>query len=448
MKLQLFLLLLYCLFPCALQAQALPLDDAIAATHADLRAETEALAQQRAEIAARRREVASRLRAKEEDLRKLREEIEGARRVRRQDAEAFLAQREVLSASRQREAERAALTRESRRALDSLLPRVLAPDFSALDKALEAGDPSATRLLLHLLDGLSSALSAPTRIPASILAPDGSVRDGQAILLGPLAWFRAHNAPLSGQLYDRESELPRLFPAGDPDALQTLFEEGHSEIAIDLAQGRALERAVASRSLVQLLRAGGLTMVPLGLTALAALLLTLLKTFALLPLRGRDDACVHALSSALRAGDPAGAAAVAAQAPTPLRELLDGLLAHPRADAEQLEEILHERMLGLLPRLDRHLGTLAVLGGIAPLLGLLGTVTGMITTFELVTLFGSGNERILSQGISEALVTTMTGLVIAVPVLLAHAFLSRRVRVLVGELEQSIASLLRERSAP
>jgi biopolymer transport protein ExbB len=95
-----------------------------------------------------------------------------------------------------------------------------------------------------------------------------------------------------------------------------------------------------------------------------------------------------------------------------------------------------------VPGLERHLQTLAVLGAVAPLLGLLGTVTGMIHTFQLVTVFGSGDAKLLSGGISEALVTTEVGLIIAVPVLLFHAFLARRVRIVVGALERTAAEFV------
>ena len=91
----------------------------------------------------------------------------------------------------------------------------------------------------------------------------------------------------------------------------------------------------------------------------------------------------------------------------------------------------------MMPKLEQHLGTLAVLGGVAPLLGLLGTVTGMIHTFDLVTIFGTGEARLLSGGISEALITTKFGLGIAIPVLLVHAFFARRIRTVVAELENA-----------
>ena len=85
-----------------------------------------------------------------------------------------------------------------------------------------------------------------------------------------------------------------------------------------------------------------------------------------------------------------------------------------------------------------------MLGGVAPLLGLLGTVTGMIHTFNLATIFGTGNAKLLSGGISEALITTEYGLYIAIPVLLAHAFFARRVRSIIGALERAVVVFVNE----
>ena len=78
----------------------------------------------------------------------------------------------------------------------------------------------------------------------------------------------------------------------------------------------------------------------------------------------------------------------------------------------------------------------------APLLGLLGTVTGMISTFNTITIFGSGQPRLMAGGISEALLTTATGLTIAIPVLLIHSFLSSRSDKLIADTERFAATLL------
>jgi biopolymer transport protein ExbB len=89
--------------------------------------------------------------------------------------------------------------------------------------------------------------------------------------------------------------------------------------------------------------------------------------------------------------------------------------------------ILDESVVSINHRLNNHLATIGVLAAIAPLLGLLGTVTGMITTFDVLAIYGTGNSKAMAGGISEALITTQTGLLLAVPGLYMKNFLTRRV---------------------
>ena len=98
-----------------------------------------------------------------------------------------------------------------------------------------------------------------------------------------------------------------------------------------------------------------------------------------------------------------------------------------RSDDPQLDRfILDETVLSLNRTLDAHLATIGVLATVAPLLGLLGTVTGMIGTFDILSVFGTGNAKGMAGGISEALVTTQTGLLVAIPGLYMKGFLERR----------------------
>jgi biopolymer transport protein ExbB len=101
-----------------------------------------------------------------------------------------------------------------------------------------------------------------------------------------------------------------------------------------------------------------------------------------------------------------------------------------------LEEMLFERILRVRPTLERFLPFLAITAAAAPLLGLLGTVIGMIKTFQLITIFGTGDAKSLSSGISEALVTTALGLCVAIPTLILHGALARMARHKIGLLEQ------------
>ena len=109
---------------------------------------------------------------------------------------------------------------------------------------------------------------------------------------------------------------------------------------------------------------------------------------------------------------------------------------------------MQEQILALIPTLECLLSLLAVTAAAAPLLGLLGTVTGMIETFGVIREVGTGDPRPLSGGISEALVTTEIGLGIAIPALLAHAWLTRRVKRIVNHLDAQVLHFvqgLRER---
>jgi len=99
--------------------------------------------------------------------------------------------------------------------------------------------------------------------------------------------------------------------------------------------------------------------------------------------------------------------------------------------------ILDETVIHLVASLDRYLDVIGVLAAIAPLMGLLGTVTGMIATFDIISIYGTGNARAMAGGISEALVTTQTGLLVAIPGLYMSNFLNHRAE----NLKQRIASV-------
>lgn len=111
---------------------------------------------------------------------------------------------------------------------------------------------------------------------------------------------------------------------------------------------------------------------------------------------------------------------------------------------EALEARLDEAVLAELPRLERGQPLVKLLAAVAPLLGLLGTVTGMIVTFQAITVFGTGDPQLMAGGISQALVTTVLGLVTAVPLLFAHTALAGRSRHLAGLVEGQASAALAE----
>lgn len=105
--------------------------------------------------------------------------------------------------------------------------------------------------------------------------------------------------------------------------------------------------------------------------------------------------------------------------------------------------IIHQSIIEERRPLRRNLSLVAVLAAIAPLLGLLGTVTGMITTFNVISIFGTGNARAMAEGISEALITTQSGLLVAIPGLFMSNYLARRVARLENSLDELVTTLKR-----
>jgi biopolymer transport protein ExbB len=114
-------------------------------------------------------------------------------------------------------------------------------------------------------------------------------------------------------------------------------------------------------------------------------------------------------------------------------------------DTENLELILDEAITKEVPILEKGLPMIKLLAAVAPLLGLLGTVTGMIATFQSISLFGTGDPKLMANGISQALVTTMLGLCIAIPLLFLHSLVASRSRTLVQILDEQTAGLISRR---
>lgn len=133
----------------------------------------------------------------------------------------------------------------------------------------------------------------------------------------------------------------------------------------------------------------------------------------------------------------------APRADNPLGRIIGVLGPKPQlSDLETLELKLDEAILLETPPLEKGQGLLKLLCAVAPLLGLLGTVTGMIVTFQAITQGGGGDSRLMADGISQALVTTVLGLVVAIPLLFLHTLLASRSKGLIQLLEQQSAGLI------
>jgi len=126
----------------------------------------------------------------------------------------------------------------------------------------------------------------------------------------------------------------------------------------------------------------------------------------------------------------------------PLGRVMSVYTDNPEIDIETLELKLDEAILRESAPLETGLSFIKVLYVVAPLLGFLGTVVGMIATFQMITLFGTGDPRMMAGGISTALVTTVLGLVVAIPLTLLHALLQGKSKALIQVLEEQAAGII------
>ncbi|HEY7772589.1 MAG TPA: MotA/TolQ/ExbB proton channel family protein [Marinagarivorans sp.] len=158
--------------------------------------------------------------------------------------------------------------------------------------------------------------------------------------------------------------------------------------------------------------------------------------------------CIWKLISLTVIGAKVGSQLKAKKASTsnPLGRVLKIAEDNPGADTESLELKLEEAVLKERPSIESGLNMVKIISMVAPLMGLLGTVVGMIQTFQAITDFGAGDPKLMAGGISGALVTTVLGLVVAIPTVFFHTILSGKAKRIIHTLEEQSAGLIAEKS--
>ena len=271
------------------------------------------------------------------------------------------------------------------------------------------------------------------------LSPKGVLEQGRFIVLGPVAVFSSRDSE-SGGLANLQlgSAEPTVVDLGSEAtaAVRALVAAGEGALPVDASSGNALKIAATEDHFLEHLSKGGPVMVPIIGLGIVAILIALFKWIRLSQNQLVARADLQLVLSHIKTGNLQKAKDHAAQIRGVVGEVLHVAVDNYREKKEYIEEILYERMLGAKPVLESLLPVIALTAATAPLLGLLGTVTGMINTFNMITVFGTGDPRMLSGGISEALITTKFGLVTAVPALICHAIVSRKVKGILGSMEQ------------
>ena len=255
---------------------------------------------------------------------------------------------------------------------------------------------------------------------------------------------------LQGKVFEWNANLPPEMAANIKQAvIQAGSATGAVVVPLDVLQNKAVKNSITDtkeltwkEELMAFFKKGGIVMYPLALVAIFALLLCL-ERFLVLTLRGHmGRRFLKKLNGMVNEKRYEDAANLCLKKESSLSMVLFAVLNRARDKREDAERSLQEALLREQPKLERRMGLLAAMGTIAPLLGLLGTVTGIITLFTVITEVGTNDARVLAGGISEALVTTETGLVIAIPVMILHGLLSEKIEKVTSEMYVQSTSLL------
>jgi biopolymer transport protein ExbB len=307
------------------------------------------------------------------------------------------------------------------------------------DMAVSEGDAAAAlerrlKVVPAALDRLEALLGGAV-VPGEATTEDGRVVEGSFAGVGPATYFASHDRSVAGAVIElRGAARPKVIKE-DVAAVAKLVAGVEMEVGFDPTGGKARVLAEIDGGFADMIRKGGLWIWPIFGLALLSLVIGLAKGRQFWGLREPGEAWVNAILGALRGGERERAAELAAEARHPVGEVMGKLVATDGA-ADTVEETLYEQLMGVQTKAGSWLPVIATTAAAAPLLGLLGTVSGMIRTFNLITLFGSGDPKPLAGGISEALITTLFGLVVAIPALLLHAWLARRSQGIVQATER------------
>ena len=330
---------------------------------------------------------------------------------------------------------------------DTALPAegaLLADSLRTLQQQLEAPTGTDSKVsgdvAEFLLTQIEQSLGGRTSTGSARFDDDNKVWAGTFAFVGPQVYFNSENGRAGLVMRPREEAaapvavvhaLPKWISA---DA--TAFFQGRPGVMpADPTVGKALRLQEAKGNLGQHIKTGGTVAYVIVGVGVLSLILILMKIRDVIGLGVDGAATVRDFLGSVAAGTPQEAERALPALKTATRELFAVGLKHRNQSKDALEEhlqavLLHRRLFA-----ERRLPLLAVIATAAPLMGLLGTVVGMVRTFALITVFGTGNAGKLAGGISEVLVATELGLVVAIPTLVAHGFLAHRIHKKLAMLE-------------
>lgn len=284
------------------------------------------------------------------------------------------------------------------------------------------------QLWLHILQDMIAS-GKVERFDAPVIAATGELNQTRVVRAGPFSVYSDTDFLVYQSGEQALRALPKQ-PGGLGQARDWMVSnESVAVLPLDPTRGSLLEQLQRQPSFHERVQQGGIVgwvIIALGVLGFA---LAIWRLLLLQQVVQSVRAQMRNLSSP--------------QPDNPLGRVLSVLGPQPQlSDLETLELKLDEAVMQEVPKLETGQGLLKLLAAVAPLLGLLGTVTGMIITFQAITQAGGGDSRLMADGISQALVTTVQGLVVAIPLLFLHSILAARSKGVVQLLEQQCVGLL------
>lgn len=268
---------------------------------------------------------------------------------------------------------------------------------------------------------------------------------GKLLVAGPSVFFAESGGDFEGVATFAETgtALPTVVAIKDSDGMITeTLNSGEGELPFDGSMGKAIEVEAARQSLWETAEKGGYVGHAILILGAISFLIAIFKVWEVSRFKVPSRRELNLILDDLLAGDQEAAMKKAKSIHGDAGVLVAIGVDKFYEKRRVLEECLFEKLVTIKPRLERFLPFLALTAAAGPLMGLLGTVLGIIKTFQAMALYGSGNQKNFTAGISEALITTAEGLIVAIPVLVVHGLLKSMVKAKFGEIEGSAIALI------
>jgi biopolymer transport protein ExbB len=330
---------------------------------------------------------------------------------------------------------------------DDLAPgegQLLSDRIQALEQKLDdtSAGPNggaAVDVAEFLLERTKASLGGFCATGRASVIGSNQVVTGTFAFTGPETYFLPEQGGPAGTVRPREGAAYPIaygIAGWKAEDAAAFFQGRPSTVYADASNGKALRLMETRGTLLAHIKKGGLVAYAIIAVGILSLVMIVQKVADLRQLAVDGPAVVGAFLADVAAGANAKAERSVRLLKPPTRELFSIGLQYIDKPKAILEEHLQSVLLRQRLHFERRLPLLAVIATAAPLMGLLGTVVGMVKTFALITVFGTGNAGKLASGISEVLVATELGLVVAIPTLIAHGFLANRIQKNLSILER------------